>query len=223
MGVIKFRADLGICLDGDGDRVAIVDQRGSVVDGDRLIGILAKFMIDTNQLGSSKEIVGTVMSNFGLEKYINSIGGSFYRSKVGDRYIVERMLTSKSVFGGEPSGHIIFKNFSTTGDGILAALKVIECLKYYNKSLDELLQDVQLVPQVLKNIIVKEKKDFDSIPALKNKMNEIEAQMKNSGRILLRYSGTENLARVMVEGENRDQVESACQELADIVQKEIGA
>lgn len=220
--VLKYRADLGICLDGDGDRVAIVDHKGRIVDGDKLIGIMAKFMIETGQLGSGKEVVGTVMSNFGLEKYVKSLGGTFFRSQVGDRYIVKRMLESKSVFGGEPSGHIIFKDYSTTGDGILAALKVIECLKYYNKTLEELTKEVTLVPQILKNIKVKEKKEFESIPSIVKVVKKVEDKLNDKGRVLLRYSGTENLARVMVEGEVEADVIWACDEIADVVKTEIG-
>ena len=220
--VVEFRADLGICLDGDADRIAIIDSKGQVVHGDKLIGIMAKFMIDTKQLGKSNEVVGTVMSNYGLEKYVKSLGGNFFRSKVGDRYIVERMLSNKSVFGGEPSGHIIFKEYSTTGDGILAALKVIECLKYYGKTLEELTSEVTLVPQVLLNIKVKEKKDFDSLPELQTEIKEIEAKLKDTGRILLRYSGTENLARVMVEGEDEKLVTESCNRLVEVLKKEIG-
>lgn len=221
--VTTYRADLGICLDGDGDRIAIIDHEGHIVDGDQLIGVMAKFMLETNQLGSSKEVVGTVMSNFGLEKYIQSIGGSFFRSKVGDRYIVERMLQSGSVFGGEPSGHIIFKNYSTTGDGILAALKVIECLKYFDKDLKTLINEVPLMPQVLKNVPVKDKKDFNDLTKVQKTLKHVEEKLKDKGRVLLRYSGTENLARVMVEGENDQLVHTCCDELVDSVKEEIGS
>ncbi len=221
--VRKYRADLGICLDGDGDRIVIIDSSGTILDGDKLIGILAKFLIETKQLGTHNEVVGTVMSNFGLEKYVQTLGGKFIRTKVGDRYIVERMLDQESVFGGEPSGHIIFKNFSTTGDGILAALKVIECMKYYNKPLVELSHEIPLVPQSLINVKVKEKKDFETLSKLQVAIKEVESDLKNAGRILLRYSGTENLARVMVEGEDANLVLKSSQKIADILKQEIGA
>ncbi|MBT4791315.1 MAG: phosphoglucosamine mutase [Halobacteriovoraceae bacterium] len=220
--VKEYRADLGVCLDGDGDRLVIIDGNGNSVAGDKLIGILGKFLIETNQLGGNKEVVGTVMSNFGLEKFINSIGGTFHRTQVGDRYIVERMLAQNSVFGGEPSGHIIFKSFATTGDGILAALKVIECLKFYGKSLHELSKEITLMPQVLINVKVKDKKDFSEIPSLKKVMDQVEQDLAGSGRVLLRYSGTENLARVMIEGENEDVVQAQCQKIADVLKAEIG-
>lgn len=220
--VVKYRADLGICLDGDGDRLTLIDGEGTIVHGDKLIGILAKFLIETNQMGENNEVVGTVMSNLGLERYIESLGGKFFRSKVGDRYIVERMLTAKSVFGGEPSGHIILKDLSTTGDGILAALKVIECLKYFKKSLAELTSEITLVPQLLMNVKVNDKKDFKDLPLLQKTLAEVEGELKSEGRVLLRYSGTEKLARVMVEGFDEALVKTSCQKLVDILKKEIG-
>jgi len=216
-----YRADLGICLDGDADRLCIIDNKGKVVHGDKLLGLLARFLKDTNSLGGSNEIVGTVMSNFGLEKYLTSIGLNLFRSKVGDRYIVERMIKSGSVFGGEPSGHIIFKDYSTTGDGILAALKVIECLKYYQKDLSELIEEIELFPQVLKNVKVKNKKPFEDIPEIESIVGSVNSKLKGKGRVLLRYSGTENLARVMVEGEDLDLVNACCDDIVDVVQKSL--
>lgn len=220
--VLEYRADLGICLDGDGDRIAIIDNRGEYVHGDKLLGILSKFLFETDQLGHSNEVVGTVMSNFGLEKYVNLLGAKFHRTKVGDRYIVERMLSHQSVFGGEPSGHIIFKQYSTTGDGILAALKVIECLRHYERNLEELCRSVPLVPQVLKNIEVSEKRDFKTLPKVSQVVKEVESKLKDSGRVLLRYSGTEKLARIMVEGENQSLIEQSCEKIVDVLKDEIG-
>ncbi len=220
--VLEYRANLGICLDGDGDRLVVVNDSGEAIEGDKIIGLLARYLIDTKQLGENNEVVGTLMSNFGLEKYIKSLGGNFYRTQVGDRYIVERMLKSKAVFGGEPSGHIIFKDFSTTGDGILAALKVIECMKYYQKPLDELIADIELTPQVLVNVEVSEKKEFSTVPNIKKIVEDVESSLANNGRVLLRYSGTEKLARVMVEGENLDLVTESCHKIVDVVKSEIG-
>lgn len=220
--VKEYRADLGICLDGDGDRVVIIDNQGDIANGDQLIGLLARYLIDKDEIAANKEVVGTVMSNLGLENYVKSIGGSFYRTNVGDRYIVERMLQGKSNFGGEPSGHLIFKDFSTTGDGILAALKVLECLQEYNKPLSELLAQIPLYPQILINVEVKEKKDFAQMSSLQTKVKEVESSLADKGRVLLRYSGTENLARVMVEGEDQVLVDKHARELADVINKEIG-
>ncbi|MBD64301.1 MAG: phosphoglucosamine mutase [Halobacteriovoraceae bacterium] len=220
--VKKYRADYGICLDGDGDRLTFINSNGKVIHGDQLLGVLAKFLAKTNKLGSANEVVGTVMSNLGLEKYVQSLGANFTRTKVGDRYIVERMLHSNAVFGGEPSGHIIFKDFSTTGDGILAALKVLECIKYFDCDLADLVEEVQLMPQLLKNIKVKEKKDFATLNSVQKTLKEVEGQLGNRGRVLLRYSGTENLARVMVEGEDDHLIDECCEKLVDSVKNEIG-
>jgi len=201
--------------------VVLVDRDGTVIDGDKVIGICARFLKETGQL-DNKEIVGTVMSNFGLEVYLKKHGMDLYRTQVGDRYIVERMRSSGSLFGGEPSGHLVFKRHSTTGDGILAALKVIECMKYFNKGLRELAQEVELYPQTLLNTTTSKKPPFEDVPAIVTAMKAVEAELKGSGRLLLRYSGTENLARVMVEGQDADLVARLCKQLTDVVAKELG-
>lgn len=220
--VIKYRADLGVCLDGDADRLVIVDKKGNVIDGDQIIGMCAKFLKDTGELGAANEVVGTVMSNAGLEYFLSKLGVKFTRTNVGDRYIVEHMLNSNALFGGEPSGHIIFKSHSTTGDGILAALKVIECMKFYNKSITDLANEVELFPQTLKNVKVKQKPPFEEVKSIAKMLKEAEAQLNGKGRVLLRYSGTEHLARVMVEGKDKDLVQQICSNLTDIVAKELG-
>lgn len=217
--VLKYRADMGICLDGDGDRLVVIDEHGKVIDGDQLIGVLGKFLSDTNALGPTNEVVGTVMSNFGLEKFFKDYAINFARTQVGDRYIVEHMKTSGALFGGEPSGHLIFKQFSTTGDGILAALKVLECIKYYGKSLATLANEVKLVPQVLINVKVNHKKPFEELDDVQKVLSEVEKDLAAQGRVLLRYSGTENLVRVMVEGINSEQVRSSCERLSKVVEK----
>lgn len=220
--VLEEKADIGICLDGDADRLVVINSQGKCIDGDKLLGILAKYLVDTNQLGATNEVVGTVMSNLGLQRYVESLGATFTRTKVGDRYIVEQMLKTGAVFGGEPSGHIVLKDHATTGDGILAALKVIECCKHFNKTLEELASEVVLMPQVLKNLEVKRKIDFESIAVLQEVLKEVESKLGDSGRVLLRYSGTENLARVMVEGSDKELVLACCDRLVAILQKEIG-
>lgn len=187
-----------------------------------MIGVLAKFLKDSGRLGKTDEVVGTVMSNFGLEKFCKQHKINFVRTKVGDRYIVERMKKSGAIFGGEPSGHIIFKDYATTGDGILAALKVVECLRFYNKSLDELIEDVQLMPQKLINVPVSKKTPFNKQEKIQEKLKSVEGQLADTGRVLLRYSGTENLARIMVEGEDEVLVNSCCKELAATVEKVLG-
>lgn len=221
--LLDHSADVGFCLDGDGDRLVVINRKGNIIDGDVLIGVLAKYLIDTKQLGEANEVVGTVMSNLGLENYVKSLGAKFTRTKVGDRYIVEQMLKSGAVFGGEPSGHLVLKSHATTGDGILAALKVIECSKHFNKSLEELASEIELMPQVLKNVGVQRKIPFKELPKLQEALKDWESKLKDSGRILLRYSGTENLARVMVEGRDEIQVEQCCDDLVKVLEKEIGA
>lgn len=220
--VKKYRADLGVCLDGDGDRLTIVDSTGSVIHGDKLIGLCGKFLKDNQELGPTNEVVGTVMSNFGLEYYLKEHGMKFIRTQVGDRYIVEHMRQSGALFGGEPSGHLVFKRYSTTGDGILAALKVIESIKFYDKDLSELANEIELFPQEMKNVTVLKRVPFDEIPEIKKAMISAEEKLGKEGRILLRYSGTEPLARVMVEGRDQKLVSTLCQELSEVVKKSLG-
>ena len=216
-----YRADMGICLDGDADRLVVVDDQGEVVPGDKLFGVLAKYLKDTKQLGESNQVVGTVMTNFGLEKFLSKEGIELSRTQVGDRYIVEEMRKSGSVFGGEPSGHLVFKSYATTGDGILAALKIIECLKFYKKSLSELISEVELYPQLIQNIKIKAKKPLETLDKVQAAIKVANTKLNDKGRVLIRYSGTENLARVMVEGEDSKLVETCCSELSAVVTKEL--
>lgn len=220
--VLKYRADIGICIDGDGDRCSVIDADGSLIDGDKVIGLFAKLLLEKGDLKKGDTVVGTVMSNLGLELYLKSIGLNFQRTKVGDRYIIEYMRANDCILGGEPSGHIIFSKYSTTGDGSLAGLKVIEAMKYFNKSLKDLVKDIELFPQVIKNVIVKNKPVLETVEAINVALKEAEEKLKGRGRVLLRYSGTEPLLRVMVEGDQADIVESECQRLADVVTKAIG-
>lgn len=219
--VKKYRADLGVCLDGDGDRLTIVDGNGTVVHGDKLIGLCGKFLKDNNEIGPANEVVGTVMSNFGVEYYLQQQGLKFTRTQVGDRYIVEHMRQSGALFGGEPSGHLVFKKYSTTGDGILAALKVIESIRFYDMELADLTR-IEMFPQVMQNVHVSKRVPFEEVPEIKKAMTHAEGKLGKEGRILLRYSGTEALARVMVEGKDNKLVNSLCHELAEAVKKALG-
>lgn len=217
-----YRADLGVCLDGDGDRLTIISGQGEIIHGDKVIGICGKFLKDNGELGAANEVVGTVMSNFGVESYLQSHGIKFVRTQVGDRYIVEHMKNSGALFGGEPSGHLVFKKYSTTGDGILAALKLIESMKFYNKDLSTLASEISLYPQLMKNVRVASRVPFEEVKSIQDALKACEARLKDTGRILLRYSGTEALARVMVEGKDEVLVNEICQELSEVVFKALG-
>lgn len=219
--VLREKADLGICLDGDADRLVVVGSDGRVIHGDKIFALCAKFLKDKKQL-DVPEVVGTVMTNMGTEVYLESEGISLLRTKVGDRYILEEMRKKSLVFGGESSGHLIFRNYSTTGDGILAALKVLECMKFYGTSLVDIIQNISLFPQYLENVAVKEKRKFDEIDRIQSAVKKVEKNLGKSGRILLRYSGTESLARIMVEGQDDKKIKDACDYIAQEVRKELG-
>lgn len=220
--VLKYRADIGVCIDGDGDRVTVIDEEGTIVDGDKLIGLFAKLLLSRGELKAGDTVVGTVMSNLGLELYIKSLGLNFVRTKVGDRYIIEYMRSNGCILGGEPSGHIIFIKHSTTGDGALGALKAIESMKYFNLPLKDLVEEIELFPQMIKNVIVKDKPPIESVASIQEGIKKAEAKLQGKGRVLLRYSGTEPLLRVMVEGNIAEVVEEECQRLIEIVTKAIG-
>jgi phosphoglucosamine mutase len=219
--VVKYRADLGICLDGDADRIISVDNKGQIIEGDILIGLMAKYLLDKGIIKKGDEVVGTLMSNLGLENFILSMGLKFYRANVGDRYILERMAQSGSIIGGEPSGHIIWGQKSQTGDGILAGLKLLEIKQYYNKPIDEIVKIFELYPQKTINLPVSKKPDLNKN---KNISNEIQAQEKilgQRGRTLLRYSGTEPLVRVMVEAESEQLLNDSLNSLVEVVSSEL--
>ena len=219
--VKKYQADLGICLDGDADRVVMIDKNSEIVKGDQLIGILTRLLLDQGKLRPKDRVIGTSMSNLGLEHYIQSLGLEFERTRVGDRYIMERMKQTSSLLGGEPSGHFIYRDHSTTGDGCLAALKIIEAMKWRKKNLQELAEEIVLFPQVLKNTMVKKRLPLESIDSLQRAVKKVENQLGQKGRVLLRYSGTEPLVRVMVEGEQQDEVEGYCNELTQVISCEL--
>lgn len=219
--VKKLRADIGFCLDGDADRLQVIDSEGHLIHGDRLIGIFAKLLLDQGKLEKGDTVVGTVMSNIGLELFIKELGLNFHRTKVGDRYIMEYMKKNNAKLGGEPSGHIIFSEEATTGDGTLAALKTVEAMKHFNKTLNELSNQVQLYPQVLKNVKVTSKPDLDTIKPVKKVIDEVTNKLDGKGRVVIRYSGTEPLARVMIEGQNLEVIDSYCDQIISVLKKEI--
>lgn len=214
--VLKTGADIGIALDGDGDRVILIDEKGKILDGDQIMAFCAEEMMKNKELAGGK-LVATVMSNMALEIFMKDLGGKLIRTPVGDRYVVEKMRDIGAVFGGEQSGHLIFLKYSTTGDGILAALQALKIMIKKQKTLSELAKQLQLFPQKLINVKVDKKIPFDQVPKVMNAVKLAEEKLKGKGRVLLRYSGTEPKARVMVEGEDIEIVESMALELAEIV------
>ena len=220
--VKKYRADIGICLDGDADRCVIIDENGKAVDGDKLIALFAKLLLDQKVLKKGDTVVGTIMSNLGLENQLKEWGLNFHRTQVGDRYIIEYMKEHNAKLGGEPSGHIIFTDHGTTGDGSVAGLKVIEATKFYNKKVGELVADIKLYPQVLKSCTVAHKPDLSTLPKVQDSLKNAETELGKKGRVILRYSGTEPKIRVMVEGEDETLINKHCGHLLDAIQSELG-
>jgi phosphoglucosamine mutase len=206
-------ADIGLALDGDGDRLIVVDEKGVIMDGDQIMALCAMDLMDRGRLPNNT-LVATVMSNMALEVFMAERGGRLLRTPVGDRYVVEAMRREGAVLGGEQSGHLIFLNYSTTGDGILAALQLLRIMREQDKPLSELAHLIQPFPQVLLNVHVERKLPFDEAPAIGKEVAAAEKELGRTGRVLLRYSGTESVARVMVEGEDREKVERIAETLA---------
>jgi len=219
--VLKNNADIGLAFDGDGDRLIAVDEKGNIITGDQILAICAKNMKKKDQL-KSNTVVSTVMSNMGLGIALEDMGIKHIKAKVGDRYVLESMIHSGAVLGGEDSGHMIFLDHQTTGDGILTALKLIEALKNDSKPLSELVKIMNVFPQVLINVEVKNKPDISSVPQITEAIKTAEKNLAGKGRVLVRYSGTQPLCRVMVEGPTRKITGKYCQEIADKVKEQIG-
>ncbi|KXK01113.1 MAG: phosphoglucosamine mutase [Nitrospira sp. OLB3] len=219
--VWEHQADLGIALDGDADRAIFVCEQGKVVDGDHVMAALGLDLFAQGQL-ANKTVVGTVMSNFGLELAMNKAGIQLARTPVGDRYLLERMLADGHNFGGEQSGHFIFLDHNTTGDGLISALQILSLMKRTGKPLSELAKAMTAVPQVLLNVHVKHKPDLDQIPDIQSAIRTAESTLNGSGRVLVRYSGTEPLLRIMVEGERDVMIREVADHLAQVVRARIG-
>ncbi len=217
----RYRADVGIALDGDADRVVLADERGDKVDGE---SVLAMCAIELQRQGrlARNTLVTTVMSNAGLEIALERHGIELLRTDVGDRYVVEAMRREGLNLGGEPSGHVIFLDHSTTGDGMLTALQVLALLRRSGRPLSELAKVVEPLPQVLRSVPVRHKPPFEELPELARMIERIEADLSGRGRMLVRYSGTESVARVMVEGEERAHIEALASEVCEQIQKLIG-
>jgi phosphoglucosamine mutase len=219
--VTADHADLGVAFDGDADRALFVDAEGNFVDGDATMWILANYLNSCGQLDGNR-VVSTVMTNLGLEIALRSRGIQLTRTDVGDKYVLDELLRSKTALGGEQSGHIIFPKISLAGDGMITAIKVLSVMREEKKSLHQLAEGFSRYPQVLLNVRVREKLPFEDIPSVQAKVQEIEEALGHRGRLLLRYSGTEPLARVMIEGEDERKVASLATGLATIIRQVIG-
>ena len=213
--VLSSKADLGIAFDGDGDRVMMVDSEGHLLDGDALLYIIAGDRLSQNKLRGG--VVGTLMSNLGLEKALGQKGIEFTRSAVGDRYVMEQLLSKGWRLGGENSGHIICLDYVSTGDGIVSALQVLKPCMRQDKPLSELLKDLTMYPQELMNLRTVTGFDALSDHKVQSEVKAVEHELGGQGRVLLRKSGTEPVVRVMVEGESRDIVHTMAQRIANVI------
>ena len=213
--VLDYRADIGIAHDGDADRTIICDENSEMVDGDKIMAICA---LDMKQEGTLRgnTVVATVMSNIGFELFLKKAGIKMIRTKVGDRYVVEEMLKRGCNIGGEQSGHIIFLDLNTTGDGPITALQILSVMSRREKKLSELASQIPIYPQILINVTVNRKRDIDEFPKIKNAIKKAEKKLKN-GRILVRPSGTEPKIRVMVEGDNMDDITAIAEDIAEVI------
>jgi phosphoglucosamine mutase len=219
--LLHERADFAVSLDGDADRAMFIDETGDILDGDQVLAIAA---LDMQQKGilQGSGVVATVMSNLGLELALRNAGLEVVRTQVGDRYVVEKMLAGSYNLGGEQSGHILFLDHNTTGDGAITCLQILALLVETRKKLSELKSVMTRLPQILVNIEVKNKKDFATMPKVSQKIAEVERALAGRGRVLVRYSGTELLARIMLEGEDEKKISAMAHGIADEIRAEVG-
>jgi phosphoglucosamine mutase len=219
--VVEEQADIGIAYDGDADRAILVDEMGRILNGDHALFVLSRFMKEKGLL-KSDYVVATVMSNIGLEKALEELGLKLYRTQVGDKYVHEQMMNLKANLGGEQSGHAIFLDDCPTGDGILTSLKILEVMAACSLPLSKLIEDFKEFPQVLFNVPVARKTDISQFLEIMNKMSEIRKRLGDAGRLNVRFSGTEPLARIMVEGQDRNEIEGYAREISELINKYLG-
>jgi phosphoglucosamine mutase len=221
--VKEFRADVGIAHDGDADRVLMCDERGEMIDGDDIMAIAALDMLAHGTL-AEQTLVSTVMSNAGLDAAIKAAGGKIIRTGVGDKLVIDEMLRGGFNFGGEQSGHLIFRDFGTTGDGLVAALQMLRIMKSSGKPLSQLARCWSRFPQLVTNVKVREKKPFEQLDGILKLVAQAEAEVKpQGGRVLLRYSGTEPKARLLIEGPHQAVLEKWSKDICDAIQRQVGA
>jgi phosphoglucosamine mutase len=222
VSVVSQGADCGVAFDGDADRAIFVSGSGKLVDGDAVLLVCARALKAAGSL-DGHTVVATVMSNLGLEKALQSEGIRMTRTPVGDKYVLEEMVRLGAPLGGEQSGHVIFRQYATTGDGMLTALQLFSIARQSRASLDELTAGLRVFPQKLVNVRVREKKSLTEVPSVASAIRSVEEKFAGAGRVLVRFSGTEPLARVMVEGPDLAQVETFTEQIADAIRREIGA
>jgi phosphoglucosamine mutase len=224
--VLQSGADLGVAFDGDADRALFVSHSGKIVDGDAVMLLCARRLQAQGRLNDHEGqpvVVATVMSNLGLERALAADGIRLVRTPVGDKYVLEEMLRIGAVIGGEQSGHVIFREYATTGDGMLTALRVLDVLTATGKQLDELTADLEIYPQLLVNVRVKNRRPLADLPGVQHEIRAAEESFGSTGRVLVRFSGTEPLARVMVEGPDLDRVKNFASRIALQIQEELGS
>jgi phosphoglucosamine mutase len=219
--VKENNADIGLAFDGDGDRLIAVDEKGKIIDGDQIMFICAKYMNEKGYLRNST-VVSTVMSNIGFYKALEENGMTSNKTAVGDRYVLEEMLKNNYNLGGEQSGHIIFLDYNTTGDGMLSALQLVNVMKETGKPLSELAGEMTIYPQVLKNVKVIDKHAVLNHTRIQEEINEVEKELGDKGRVLVRPSGTEPLVRVMVEAPTKEECETYVDRVVKIIENELG-
>jgi phosphoglucosamine mutase len=214
-------ADVGITHDGDADRVLLCDENGEIVDGDEILAIASIDLLRAGRL-EQNTVVATVMSNFGLDETLTAEAGRVVRTKVGDRYVIEEMMKKKLNLGGEQSGHIIFRDFTTTGDGIISALQILRIMHQTGQPLSKLKTCLEKYPQAQRNVFVKEKPPLTELSTVMKLVNEAEKELSGKGRVLLRYSGTESKIRLLIEGRELDKIDKQANRIADAIQQAIG-
>ena len=219
--VTAEKADFGVAFDGDADRALFVDEQGNIVDGDAVLWMMAKYLHADGKL-NNQTVVATVMSNIGLEIALNSRDLKLLRTDVGDKYVLAEILRSESSIGGEQSGHIIFPHHGLVGDGMLTTLFLLAAVRAKKQTLSQMRDGFQQFPQILVNVKVREKLPFETVEPIARAAERIRGELGDKGRLLLRYSGTENLARVMIEGEHQHEIETQARELAAIIESSLG-
>ncbi len=219
--LLREEAHIGLAFDGDGDRLIAVDEKGNIATGDQILAVCANSLKNQGKL-KNNILVSTVMSNIGLGISLEKLGITHITTNVGDRYVMQEMVSCDAIIGGEDSGHLIFLDHHTTGDGILAGLKLLEAMTYESQPFSELLKVMAVFPQELINVDVTSKPDIETIPDIKKVITSVEKELGNKGRVLVRYSGTQPMCRVMVEGPSKDQTRQLCKKIADKVKETLG-